>query len=171
MRLDGSCNAMSMLPVYLISNRLGSFRKTVSLYMYGMKPGWEKKCFVFKILPFGYFFNYEYQSYTFLHQVTNNNDLVLPLHRRMYEALYTRCFLSVFEKLHRQLSVIQTHDLLLSSRLGQFRRVPDSTQFQIEYRNHGSTLLKNRVPQLQIPDSQSHSSGKIPDSEHQYWLQ
>ena len=29
---------------------------------------------------------------------------------------------------------------------GRFRRVPDSTWFQIENRNRGSTLLKNRVP-------------------------
>ena len=38
------------------------------------------------------------------------------------------------------------HLLLTHSRLGQFCRFPGSTRFQIENRNRGSTLLKNRVP-------------------------
>ena len=35
---------------------------------------------------------------------------------------------------------------MISTRLGRFRRFPGSTRFQIENRNHSSTLLKNRVP-------------------------
>ena len=36
--------------------------------------------------------------------------------------------------------------LSIQCRLGRFQRVPDSTRFQIENWNRGSTLLKNRVP-------------------------
>ena len=36
--------------------------------------------------------------------------------------------------------------VMMGIRLGRFRRVPDSTWFQIENRNRGSTLLTKRVP-------------------------
>ena len=56
----------------------------------------------------------------------------------------------------------------------RLRRLPDSTRFQIQNRNRGSTLQVTdrkrwfREPRAsQIPDSQSRGSSKISDSEDQ----
>ena len=57
-------------------------------------------------------------------------------------------------------------------RLGRFRRFPGSTRFQIENRNWGFNLLKNRLPasvgsgtETQFPKPALRAgSGKIPGS-------